>query len=226
MGFDIQVVDVDARIRAQVTDSVTRAFLDDPMWRCIVPDRDAHGVMLRPMWDALIGFAHVYGRALTTPKGEGVACWIAPGQTRTTLRQMFRTGFGLPRSMMKLPKDARNRFLPMMRFIDAQRRELAQEPHWYLWVLGVAPEAQGRGIGTALLRPILDLADRPLAGTDDGRRPLSRAMEAMPCYLETETEENVAFYRGRGFEVIRQAAEPVAGLPIWFMRRPSRPGAR
>ena len=29
--------------------------------------------------------------------------------------------------------------------------------HWYVMVVGVAPEAQGTGIGQALLRPMIDI---------------------------------------------------------------------
>ena len=210
MASEIRVVSVERAVRARAVDAVTRAFLDDPMWSCVLPDREDRGSLLRPMWDALIGFSRVYGEALTTSDGEGAACWVAPGNTRTTLWKLLRTGMALPRSMMRLPKDARERFFGMMRFIDRHHKELMTGPHWYLWVLGVAPEAQGRGIGGRLLEPILERA----------------AAEGVPCYLETQTEENVAFYRKRGFEVVLEEREPVGNLPIWFMvRPPQREGA-
>jgi ribosomal protein S18 acetylase RimI-like enzyme len=190
--------------RRRAVDAMTRAFAEDPMWSCILPDRARRLERLPAMWDALIGFARVYGVALTTPEGKGAACWISPGRTSVTLWQLLRTGMALPRSMMALPKDARGRFFRMMRFIEDGHKELMNGPHWYLWALGVAPEAQGQGIGRALLRPVLERAD---AG-------------GHPCYLETQSEANVAFYRGSGFEVEAQRSEPVGDLPIWFMVRP------
>jgi len=209
MASEIGIVPVERAGRKRAVDSVTRAFLDDPMWSCVLPDREARGTLLRPMWDALIGFSRVYGQALTTPEGEGAACWIAPAHTKTTLWKLLRTGMALPRSMMRLPKDDRERFFAMMKFIDGHHKELMPGPHWYLWVLGVAPEAQGRGIGGRLLEPVLARA----------------ASEGVPCYLETQTEENVAFYRKRGFGVVFEAREPVGDLPIWFLVRPPE-GAR
>ena len=203
MTTDHQIVPIDRDLRSKAVDAVTRAFLDDPMWTCVVPSREDRGTLLRPMWDALIGFASVYGESLTTSEGAGAACWMAPGKTRMTLWKMLRTRFALPRSMMGLPKDARERFFGMMRFIDAGHKELMPDPHWYLWVLGVAPEAQGQGIGSALLKPILERAEA--AG--------------VPCYLETQTTGNVAFYEMLGFEVLSERIEPVGELPIWFMRR-------
>lgn len=126
---DVQVVNVDKTLRQRAVDSVTRAFLNDPMWRLVVPDRKARDRLLRPMWRALIDFSRVYGRALTTPDGLGAACWIAPGRTHTTIGQIVRTGFKLPLAMVRVPKDARDRFFRMMRFIDGQHRELVREPH-------------------------------------------------------------------------------------------------
>ena len=204
MHPDTRIVPVDASVRQRAVDSLTRAFLDDPMWSCVLPNREARETLLRPMWSALIGFARVYGEALTTSEGEGAACWIAPGNTKTTLWKLIRTGMALPRSMMRLPKDARERFFGMMRFIDGHHEELMVGPHEYLWVLGVAPEAQRRGIGGRLLEPVLTKADA----------------QGVPCYLETQTEGNVAFYRKRGFDTVLEEREPVGDLPIWFMVRP------
>jgi len=206
MSEEVEVVPLRAVHLDRAVDAVARAFLDDPMWSCVLPDRGVRDVALRPMWRALVGFARVYGEALTTPGGEGAACWIRPGKTRTTLWMVLRTGLGLPRAIVRLPRDARERFFTMMRFIDERHRLVMSGPHWYLWVLGVAPEVQRRGIGRALLRPILDRADAT----------------GVSCYLETQTEGNVAFYRECGFDVIDEQNEPVCGLPIWFMRRIAR----
>lgn len=190
--------------RTQAGEALTRAFMKDPMWSIVLPDETTRADAFRPMWKALIDFSRVYGEAYTTSEAEGAACWLAPGNTKMTLWKMVRTGMGLPCSMMGLPKDARNRFFGMMRFTDRNHSELMPGRHWYLMALGVAPGRQGRGIGAHLLAPILQRAD------DEG----------LPCYLETQTERNVAFYRKLGFEVLREVREPVGGLPIWFMVRP------
>ena len=203
-----KVVPLEKSHRARAGESLTRAFHPDPMWTCVLPDDATRADLLRPMWDALIGFARVYGEAYTTPDGEGASCWIAPQHAKMTAWKMIRTGFALPRSMMRMPKDARDRFFALMRFIDGHHKRLMTEPHWYLWVLGVDPDAQGRGIGGGLLRPTLERA----------------SADGVPCYLETQTESNVAFYRKRGFDVLDEAREPVGDLPIWFMARsPDRP---
>ena len=74
--------------------------------------------------------------------------------------------------------------------------------------LSVRPECQRRGLGSALVEPILDRAHR----------------DALPCWLETFDPANVAFYQRFGFEVIDPALPAIpGGPPLTTMRRP--PGA-
>ncbi|HYD09329.1 MAG TPA: GNAT family N-acetyltransferase, partial [Acidimicrobiales bacterium] len=58
------------------------------------------------------------------------------------------------------------------------------EPVWYLNLLGVRAYAQGRGVGSSLLRAVLDRADE--AGE--------------PAYLEATSEANRRLYERHGFE--------------------------
>jgi GNAT superfamily N-acetyltransferase len=77
------------------------------------------------------------------------------------------------------------------------------EPHEYLWFVGVVPAARGRGIGSALMAPVLQRADR--AG--------------VPAYLEATSPRNKALYERHGFRAT--APITVGGTPpIWPMYRP------
>jgi GNAT superfamily N-acetyltransferase len=81
-----------------------------------------------------------------------------------------------------------------------------REPHWHLSLLGVDPDRQGEGIGSALLRPVLERCDH-------GRRP---------AYLETSKPANLRFYARHGFAV-RDEVELRGGLRVWTMlRAPTR----
>jgi ribosomal protein S18 acetylase RimI-like enzyme len=76
-------------------------------------------------------------------------------------------------------------------------------PHWYLMIVGVAPELQGQGRGAALVEEGLDRANR----------------EALPCYLETSAERNLRLYERLGFQVVESARLGVGGPPAWAMLR-------
>ena len=75
--------------------------------------------------------------------------------------------------------------------------------HAYLWFLGVAPAAQGRGVGSALLRAANARLDA----------------EGLPAYLETGTRRNVALYERHGFAVISEHKARPDAPPMWSMWR-------
>jgi ribosomal protein S18 acetylase RimI-like enzyme len=86
---------------------------------------------------------------------------------------------------------------------DQHDRDITQ-PHWYLLLLAVDPSSQGCGVGSRLMAPVLGKA----------------AALAMPVYVQTLHERNVAFYKRHGFQVISKTA-PRRGRPsCWGMIRP------
>jgi GNAT superfamily N-acetyltransferase len=78
-----------------------------------------------------------------------------------------------------------------------------REPHYYLASLGVAPEAQGNGVGSRLLGPMLERCDR----------------EGVPAYLESSRDRNVPFYERHGFRVTDELRLPLGGPTLWLMWR-------
>ncbi|MDQ3739817.1 MAG: GNAT family N-acetyltransferase, partial [Actinomycetota bacterium] len=99
-----------------------------------------------------------------------------------------------------------NRRAPLMAvgFARMERRH-PRAPHFYLPTLGVAPEAQGRGLGSALLAPMLERCD----------------VEGVGAYLESSKERNVAFYGRHGFRVVDEMTFP-RGPRLWLMWRDPR----
>jgi ribosomal protein S18 acetylase RimI-like enzyme len=95
-----------------------------------------------------------------------------------------------------------------MRRATALGRQLAtlhpNVPHAHLVFLGVAPEAQGRGVGSAILKHTL--------------APLDAA--GIPAYLEASTERNVALYQRHGFMISGEFKLP--GLHMRTMFREPR----
>ena len=86
---------------------------------------------------------------------------------------------------------------------DMDKHHPMDRRHAYLWFLGVAPAAQGRGVGSALLRAANARLDA--AG--------------LPAYLETGTTRNVALYERHGFKVISEHKARADAPNMWSMWR-------
>ena len=71
----------------------------------------------------------------------------------------------------------------------------------YCMCLVVAPEEQGRGIGSGLLKPVLEILDKYHA----------------PAYLETHKERNTRIYRYLGFDLADISTIPGTGIKQYAM---------
>jgi ribosomal protein S18 acetylase RimI-like enzyme len=81
-----------------------------------------------------------------------------------------------------------------------------EPPHWYLAILGTDPSAQGQGLGSAMMGPVLDECDHDGVG----------------AYLESSKEQNLDFYGRHGFRVTSEKKLP-RGPRLWPMWRDPRP---
>jgi ribosomal protein S18 acetylase RimI-like enzyme len=183
--------------------TLARAFTNDPMFTWIFPDPRERSRSLLRMNRVPLQYGVRHGRVTAVNGAMAVAIWIPPGHA-VTAGGMIRSGmismlFGVG-------------WRPFTRFVGANvamgrfQREHVPEPHWYLLILGVDPEMQGRGLGSALVKEGLDRADET----------------HRPCYLETSEERNVGFYERHGFVVVGTAPLGKGGPPGWAMRRDPR----
>ena len=63
-----------------------------------------------------------------------------------------------------------------------------KEPFYYLWFIGVTPDAQGKGIGSALIEEVFQKYNK-------GTRPF---------YLETSVVKNISWYEKYGFIIYKE----------------------
>ena len=159
--------------------SLARAFYDDPVATWFMPRADRR---LRGLERAFeLGIRKIYlpqGHCYTTDGVAGGALWNPPGEWHVPAGRQLRLLPGMARVY-------RRDTLRAFRGFDLVAREHPGErEHWYLPFVGVDPDWQGRGLGTALLRPVLDRCDA----------------DGTPAYLESSTARNRACYLRQGFE--------------------------
>ncbi len=177
---------------------IARAFDDDPLinWMVTQDKRRARRVY-DVMATVLDRIMMPHGEVYSTEGIHGAALWAPPGKHKlSALRQaMMMPAFVSACGM--------GRFRDVFFGMNAVEKKHPHEPHFYLGVLATDPDYQGRGVGTQLMRPVLERCDR----------------ERIPAYLESSKERNVPLYERNGFRVTEVLTVPRGGPPLWLMWR-------
>lgn len=181
---------------------LARAFDRDPLYTFLAgPGSERHARMAEG-WSGILRFASArLVETWTTEDRAGAAIWLPPGYGGPSVLD----GLRLVPAMARLAGWRRLRAVTdVLDTLERRRHHHVPGPHAYLSALGVDPARQGTGIGTALLRPVLDRCDR----------------DGTPAYLETAVGRNVLLYERLGFEVIEELVLPRTDVHGWLMRRP------
>lgn len=186
----VEVIKATDRQHAVV--SLTLAFSSDPVMRWGWPDPERYLTYWPQIADAFGGRAFDHGTAHSLEDCVAVALWLPPG-----VGPDGETVMGLMRESMD------DQTFNDINGVFEQMDELhPNDDHWYLPLMGVDPVAQGRGLGTTLLRHALKTCD------SDG----------LPAYLEATSPRSRDLYARHGFnivEIIQAGTSP----PLWAMLR-------
>ena len=183
----------------EVARTLSAAFAADPQMDWYFrPDAGRDAARLA-MFRRLVAVGFKGGR-IDRPAGGGAAAiwmpfeWLRPTPLMAELAMlpMLLRATGLARF---------GRLMAIRADMDAHHP--MDRPHAYLWFLGVAPAAQGMGVGSALLRAANARLDAA----------------ATPAYLETGTTRNVALYERHGFRVISEHRARADAPTMWSMWR-------
>jgi GNAT superfamily N-acetyltransferase len=185
---------------AAMAGTLARAFHEDPAFTWVLHGDPARARMLERGFELFLRRVWMeQEETYTTPGIAGVAVWELPGQWRLSAGRQL----GLLAPMMgvfgrRLPR--------LLRAILTLERSHPSDPHYYLPFVGVEPRWQGRGLGGALLAPILERCDR----------------ERMPAFLEASTPRNRDLYERHGFAVTDEFRLGRSAPPQWRMWRDPR----
>ncbi len=185
--------------RAAVTDLLVAAFDDDP-WFNFVATNDAHRRQRMRRWlrRGLERKALPAGESYMTAGCEGVALWMPPGLAAGGLLDDLELRLTLLRVC------GLRRLRAVLAGIRVVITAEPRAPHVELRILAVAPQSQGRGIASALVRPMLRRCDE----------------RGLDVALLCTKERNVDLYRRFGFDVAVEVHVP-DGPRLWQMWRPA-----
>jgi ribosomal protein S18 acetylase RimI-like enzyme len=170
------------------------ALEQDPFYRCITAEFRADDVRRRAALTAYLDYSirqgTRIGRAVHLEEADiGVAVWVLPHSDE--LRERERS-LKLTYLHSVLGDYGCGSYERIVEYMSARAGTVVGKGSWYLSIVAVAPEAQGRGVGAALLAPTLAQADAAMAG----------------CYLETFNPRSVRFYQRLGFVTQAEFDEP------------------
>lgn len=158
-----------------VADITAEAFASDPMMSWVFGSPRAIQSALR-----------VLCRSIYSPKGwchlheaGGATMWMPAGvKGELGVISQIQLAIGAVRFASK---GAMGRALKLGEVMEAHH---PQAPNHYLFTIGTRSDARGKGVGGALLKPVLAQADA----------------SDTPVYLENSNPVNTGFYRSHGFE--------------------------
>ena len=135
---------------------------------------------------------------------NGFAAWLPFGFTGSKtvpflvsggLKLIFHSGLGIIGRLLAYETYAMN-----------LKKEFTDNYDWYLYNLSIRKDAQGKGIASKLMRPMMKFCDD----------------ERMVAYLETNKEANVGLYRHYGFDLMKEERIPKSPVIHYAMvRHPS-----
>lgn len=184
----------------RIVATLVEAFVGDPFFRALWPQDAAYRQAARSWFEADVRQLARRGTFWTTGDGRGVACGIAPrvgvagpGEYDELQDLVDRTAGGIGARAMAV--------------LEAADALAPDRPHWTCIYVAVQPAAQGRGIGRALVGPMLAAADR--AGH--------------PVQLASTNPRNLTFYDRLGFQTLGIVRPEPELPPVWSLWREPEP---
>jgi len=184
-----------------VTEIMTLAFADDPVWggwAFPIGDPGARNEARRRFWRFNLTSAMRYPWVRLTT--GAAALWVPPGGIELTDAEEAQME-PLLRELVVAHTDA---FLECLDLFESNHPR--EEPHYYLSLLGTHDDYRGQGLGMRLLSENLELIDR----------------EAMPSYLESTNSANIARYESVGFRRVGSFTLPGDGPTVDTMWRDAK----
>lgn len=186
----------------RLVEILCKAFDSDPHISWLIRRDEKRALAYHQFFTMILnGLAEPHGEIYTTSNVHGVAVWYPPGHGKIGLLKQAKVAPAFIRAV------GWNNLLSRMVGIEKMEYYHPKEPHYYLQLLGVDPEHQGKGVGRDLLIPMMMKCDA----------------EQTFAYLETANPKNVAYYEGFGFEVVHSLPMPDNGPTLWMMKRTPRP---
>ncbi|MDP4203744.1 MAG: GNAT family N-acetyltransferase [Bacteroidota bacterium] len=172
---------------------LTESFKNDPCIQWLTA-QSRHRNKLDVIMDYTIDETLENGYIYVTEDNSAVAMWKNEAKERFTWNfikrnLIFLFKMGVPCVIRNLKSKA-----------DSCRQFPKRQKYWYLYTIGVLPEAQGKGLASKLMNPVIEKCKHL----------------HLPLFLETANTRNVEIYRKKGFVVTETLAH--GSTTLFYMK--------
>lgn len=177
-----------------VVDILTRSFNANQSVNYIVKQDKKRIKRISALMDYSFEVCYMFGNVFLSNDEKACALVLYPDRKKTTFRSIL-----LDAKLIISCVGVKN----IRRTLDREtkiKQVQVKDKMYYLWFIGVNPEYQNTGIGTGLLKEVIN-----------DSQVLNR-----PIYLETSTLKNLPWYKSQGFKVYHELD---LGYRLFFLNK-------
>ncbi|MET7702901.1 GNAT family N-acetyltransferase [Streptomyces sp. NPDC005485] len=200
MGVAIRAVGEDDR--EAVIRLLDEAFHDDPVSGWVFPGEEHRRAAHPRLMAAFVDIVLAEGRIDVAEDFTACALWLPTPAADDESEGGSDDGQDESAAELREAVDPDNERVEQIVRLTAEVHPQGRA-HEYLWMIAVAPDRQGQGLGTAIMQPVLDRCDR----------------EGLPAYLEASSARGRVLYERLGFAFMGRTVDLPDGPHMWPMWR-------
>ena len=177
----------------RVVDILAESFNDNQSVNYIVKQDKKRNQRIRKLMAYSFDICYLYGEVYLTNDKSGCALILLPDKKKNNLKsilpdiKLIASCIGISNIKKAMVRESKIKKL--------QPKKLM----YCLWFIGVEPDQQNRGIGSTLIKEVIEEAHS----------------RQRPVYLETSTLKNIPWYEKFGFKIYNELN---LGYPLFFMK--------
>jgi ribosomal protein S18 acetylase RimI-like enzyme len=168
------------------------SFENDPHLKFLL-EQSKNGQKLNILIDYVVDQTFRGGEIYLSEDNNGVALWDFERDEKMSLHYIWRNLTFLVRIGIK----------PVIRIVKSEahiHKNFRKYPRYcHLYMIGVLPEAQGKGLASTLMNPLLQRMNE----------------KSIPVFLETANPRNVDIYKKKGFNIFETLT--IRGHSVFLM---------
>jgi ribosomal protein S18 acetylase RimI-like enzyme len=167
--------------KQKILEILTKSFDDNKSVNYVVKQDQKRVDRITKLMDYSFNVCNEFGEVWISKDQQACALILFPDQKRSSFRTLL---WDLKLALSVIGLDRVSAVLKREAMIKSNH---PKEPIAYLWFIGVNPQLQGKGVGSAFIQEVIKECER----------------KKRPIYLETSMEKNLPFYKKFGFEIFR-----------------------